>query len=107
MGDTLEHKYLAIKDSIKPQHPPYQDAQFKGIKLEGLRYTNDDSYTVRFNKECLPGSEYLILINKIMEDKQLNYCLLEDASKIDMPKDILEQLRLKIRADHDNTLSVD
>ena len=105
MENTLSKKYdNIIKEILNKTNRQKSEKDFKGMKLEGLRYTNVDAYAVRFNKECLPGSEYLILINKIMEDLDLNYCLLQDASKIDMPIDVLEQLRLKIY-DNDSTLS--
>jgi len=66
---TLSKKYDKIKEEIRKQSNYQKTTEtFKGMKLVGLRYTNDEAYSVRFNEECLPGSEYLILINKIMED---------------------------------------
>ena len=100
MASTLSDKYNNIIDDIS-EKSKYQNTSgtFDGMELKGLRYTNDESYAVKFTTECLGGSEYLKLINKIMEDPQLSnliYCTLGDASKVEMQKDVLENLRLLI-----------
>lgn len=97
---TLSKKYDKIIEEIGKQSN-YQNTRgtFDGMELKGLRYTNDESYAVKFTTECLGGSEYLKLINKIMQESKLNnliYCTLDDASKVEMQKDVLENLRLLI-----------